>query len=147
MRLADILTRERVSTSVEARDKEEALRAVAGLFDGISADDAYLVLRERENLASTGVGEGVAIPHGRLAGIERLKAVLAICPKGVDFESVDGEPVYILVAILAPDRSTGDHLKALARVSRLLRPEDVRARLRAAKDPEELFESVLRADG
>jgi PTS system nitrogen regulatory IIA component len=146
MRLADILTAERVTTALSARDKDDALRALAGLFDGISAEEVYGVLRDRENLASTGVGDGVAIPHGRLAGIDRLQAALAICPRGVDFESIDGEPVHIFVAIVAPNRRTGDHLKALARVSRLLRREDLRARLRKAESASTLFEALLSAD-
>jgi len=147
MRLADILDAERVTASLSVRDKEEALRALSGLFGGVSTDEVFRVLTERENLASTGVGSGVAIPHGRLSGISELKAALAICPEGVEFDSVDGQPVYILVAILAPERGTGAHLKALARVSRLLRSEAVRERFRAAEDADALFRAVLAADG
>jgi len=146
MRLADILSADRVTTSMEARDKEAALQVVAGLFPGQEPEEIYRVLREREALASTGIGSGVAIPHGRVRGLESLVAALAICRPGVDFESVDGLPVHIVVAILAPERSTGDHLKALARVSRVLRSEEVRHALVGAGSPEAALQVALEQD-
>jgi PTS system nitrogen regulatory IIA component len=146
MRLADILTADRVTTSMEAVDKESALQIVAGLFPGQDQGEVYRVLREREALASTGIGSGVAIPHGRVRGLERLVAALAVCRSGVDFDSVDGLPVHIVVAILAPERSTGDHLKALARVSRVLRSEQVRDALVEAPSTDAALQTVLAHD-
>jgi PTS system nitrogen regulatory IIA component len=104
------------------------------------------VLADREVVASTGVGSGVAIPHGRVDGLSTMRAALAICPKSVDFDAIDGEPVRILVAVLAPNRHTGDHLKALARISRLLRDESVRMRLLRAQDAVSLHAIVAEED-
>lgn len=150
MRLTDILTPTRVTTQLTATSKEQALLALAQLFaaddPSLSADFVYEVLCERERLASTGVGSGVAIPHGRLASIERLRAAVAISPAGIPFEAVDGAPVRIIVAVLAPQHHTGDHLRVLARVSRLLRSPTVRAELEQAADAESAFDIIARAD-
>lgn len=151
MRLSDILAVERVSVGLHATDKRAALAALAQLFVD---DDARLdagaitrVFEEREALASTGVGSGVAIPHGRLPGVERLVAAVGVVPRGVDFDAVDGRPAHILVAVLGPEKHTGDHLKALARFSRLLRDEGVRARILAAESAAEAYEIILGEDG
>lgn len=95
----------------------------------LGVESIYRVFAEREALASTGVGSGVAIPHGRLAGLDRMEAALAIHTRGVPFDAVDGRPAHIFVAVLAPERRPSEHLKALARISRLLRDEQVRQRL------------------
>lgn len=153
VRLADILTLDRVTVRLHAGDKPYALRALAGLFvasqSGVSVDpDAIVqVLEEREALASTGVGSGVAIPHGRLAGVEELVAAVGISKPGVEFDAIDGRPAHILVGVLAPLRQTGAHLKALARFSRLLRHDGVRARLIDAADDETAFAIILDEDG
>jgi PTS system nitrogen regulatory IIA component len=151
VRLAEILNEQRVTVRLEADDKRDALDALAALF---VADDPRLdraaicrVFEERERLASTGVGSGVAIPHGRLPDVEKLVAVVGICHQGVDFDSIDGRPAHILVGVLGPERQTGEHLKALARFSRLLRDERVRARLLSAQDDAEALAILLREDG
>jgi len=135
MRLADLVTEDRVLTRLDAASKEEALAAVAALFDGVEGlrgEDVRGVLEERERLASTGVGSGVAIPHGRIPQLQQLLAAVAISPKGIPFDAIDGQAVHILVVVLAPQRHTGDHLKVLARVSRMLRSKEVRQRLVSA---------------
>lgn len=147
VRLSDILSVERVTTALEKRPKDEVLRALAGLFTDLSADEVHQVFRAREALASTGIGSGVAVPHGRLGSAERMEAALAVCAEGVDFDSVDGAPVHIFVALVAPDRHTGDHLRALARISRVLRDEGVRKRLVAAASAEEAYDILMKADG
>lgn len=133
MRLSDLLNESRVSTSLKATSKDEALAVLASLLatcrDTPDPNSIVRVLRDRESLASTGVGDEVAIPHGRLPGITRVVAALALAPDGVDFDSIDGKPVKIFVAILAPERCPGDQLRALARVSKLLRDRRVRGRL------------------
>jgi PTS system nitrogen regulatory IIA component len=150
MLLTDILTEQRVTTKLVASGKDDALSALAELF---SADDPNLtaasvheVLRERERLASTGVGSGVAIPHGRIGSIEQLRAALAISPEGIPFDAIDGAPVRIIVGVLAPQHHTGDHLRVLARVSRLLRSAHVREALLAAPDAAAAFEIIAKAD-
>lgn len=150
MLLTDILTEQRVTTQLAASSKDDALSALAQLF---SADDPSLtaaavheVLRERERLASTGVGSGVAIPHGRIGSIEQLRAAIAISPEGIPFDAIDGAPVRIIVGVLAPQHHTGDHLRVLARVSRLLRSAYVREALLAAPDPHAAFDVIAKAD-
>lgn len=150
MRLLDILSEERVTTLLTATRKDDALLAVARLFadsdPSLSADDVLAVLRERERLASTGVGSGVAIPHGRIGNIDKLRAAMAVSHEGIPFDAIDGEPVRIIVAVLAPSHHTGDHLRVLARVSRLLRSADVRQQLTSASSPHAAFEVIARAD-
>jgi PTS system nitrogen regulatory IIA component len=150
MRLTDILIPERITTSLNAATKEQALRALSELFviddPELLADGVFDVLLERERLASTGVGSGVAIPHGRLPTIERLRAAVAVSPSGIPFDAIDGAPVRIIIGVLAPLHHTGDHLRVLARVSRLLRSGMVRERLLAAASPEDAYAIVAAAD-
>lgn len=158
MRLAELLTVDRIDTDLAAHDKDEALQAMArllttGLSPGTeggpapSAEDVHRVLAEREAMASTGVGEGVAIPHGRLAGLTRFVGALAIQRHGVSFDAVDGRPASILFALIGPDRAAGEHLKCLARITRVLRDDAVRARLLDADDASEALRIVLEVDG
>ena len=150
MLLTDILNEQRVTTQLTAENKDDALRALATLFaaddPGLSADAVHEVLRERERLASTGVGSGVAIPHGRIASLDQLRAAVAISPAGIPFDAIDGAPVRIVVGVLAPQHHTGDHLRILARVSRLLRSAQVRESLLSAPDALAAFEVIARAD-
>lgn len=133
MTFAELLGPERVSLALEATDKSSVLLALSALFgDGVDTDQVYRSLMARESLASTGVGSGVAIPHGRVAGLDGIRAALGIHRAGVPFDAVDGEHVHVFVAILAPEDRPSQHLKALAEVSRLLRRRDVRERLLAA---------------
>lgn len=150
MRLAEILSIDRVTTDFDAVDKTAALRAIAGIFaasdPSLAEDDVYDVLAAREQLASTGVGSGVAIPHGRLGALETMRAALAISRKGIEFDALDGAPARIFVAVLGPEKHTGDHLKALARVSRVLRDESVRDALLAAPDARAVFALFIAED-
>lgn len=150
MRLTDILSEERVTTQLTAVSKDEALRALSQLFtladSGLDEAAVYDVLSERERLASTGIGSGVAIPHGRIGALDRLRAAVAISPSGIPFDAIDGGPVRIVVGVLAPQHHTGDHLRVLARVSRLLRSREVRESLLAAQTPREAFDIIARAD-
>ncbi len=147
MRLSDLLARERVDTTLRVADKDAALDAVAALLaqgaEGHSASSIIRVLRAREGQQSTGVGDEVAIPHGRIAGLARLVAALAIVPGGVEFESIDRRPVRIVVAILAPEGSAGDHLRALARVAKLLRDARLRQRLLESATPESALQAIF----
>lgn len=146
MRLCDLLAEDRVTTSLSAATKDDAIDVLAGLLasggGGLGPVTIAKVLRDRELLASTGVGDEVAIPHGRVAGIPRIIAALAVAPEGVDFDAIDRRPVRIFIAILAPDRSPGDQLRALARVSKLLRDRRVRDKILAAQTPAELLQVI-----
>lgn len=151
MHLREILAVPRVHVSLSVPDKEAALSAMARLLcegDGGASDPTTLtrVLQERENLGSTGVGSGVAIPHGRVAGLDHFVGALAISHTGIPFESIDGAPVDVLFALVGPERAAGEHLKCLARIGRLLRDPVVRRTLRDSSDPEAAFALVIAAD-
>src|SRR5262245_5862667 len=146
MKLADILTLDRVTTSLPDGTKDEVLRALAGLFTGLSTDEVLRVFREREALASTGIGSGVAVPHGRLSTADRMFAALAVSRDGVEFDCVDGKPAKIFIALVAPALHTGDHLKALARISKLLRDGALRERLLAAGSAADAYDTLIQAD-
>ncbi|MBI5518217.1 MAG: PTS sugar transporter subunit IIA [Deltaproteobacteria bacterium] len=141
-----MLSEERVETTLVAPDKASALEAVAALLargaPELGAAAIARVLRDREALATTGVGDEVAIPHGKHPGLKGLVAALALAPSGVDFDSVDGRPVRIFVGILAPEKSAGDHVRALARVARLLRNERTRARILEAPTASTLLQVI-----
>jgi PTS system nitrogen regulatory IIA component len=140
MRLTDLLSPERVAIrhndEAHPLDKGGALRALADMLahGPIDARQVERVLAEREQLQSTGIGEGVAIPHGALPQLDTQYATLLIVPEGVEFAAIDGAPVNILFAVIGPKRATGEHLKTLARVSRLLRNKAFRDRLVGAPD-------------
>jgi PTS system nitrogen regulatory IIA component len=150
MRLIDILSEELVTTQLRASSKDEALRALAQLFaehdPALDAAAVHTVLLDRERLASTGVGSSVAIPHGRLPTIDALRAAMAISAEGIPFDSIDGAPVRIIIGVLAPQHHTGDHLRVLARISRLLRNPEVREGLLRAPDARAAYEVIARAD-
>jgi PTS system nitrogen regulatory IIA component len=136
--------------SLEAREKSAVIQEMADWL-GRSLPDFDTkklthVLLEREKIGSTAIGEGVAIPHGKLAGIERVYGVFARSPEGVDFESVDGYRTHLFFLLVAPEDSPGDHLKALARISRLLQAADFRTRLMEAKTSAELFTAITEED-
>lgn len=134
MRLTDLLTPERVGIKHADGDfdKEKAIALLASMFgehDGVTAQEIERVLLERESLQSTGIGEGVAIPHGAFPQLKEQVAALLIVPDGVEFQAIDHAKVSILVGVIGPKRATGEHLKTLARVSRLLRSKEFRTRL------------------
>jgi PTS system nitrogen regulatory IIA component len=104
------------------------------------------VLLDRERISTTAIGEGVAIPHGKLAGVDRVLGVFARSPEGVDFASMDGEPTHLFFALIAPENAAADHLKALARISRLLKDERFRRRLIAAPNQQELYATITAED-
>lgn len=149
MRFSDLLTPARISTTLRVSSKDAAIEALGALLvqesELTNSSTVVQVLRDREGLASTGVGDEVAIPHGRLPILTQIVAAIAVAPDGVDFDSIDRRPVRIFVAVLAPDRAPGDHLRVLARVSRLLRDARVRAELIAARDPVEVL-GILKAE-
>lgn len=142
MGLDDFLSPDGVIFSLKARCKREALQHLAEAAAttlGRPEDEILRTLLEREQLGSTGVGEGVAIPHGKLNDIGKITGFLATLETPVSFDSVDDQPVDIIFMLLAPENATAAHLKALAKVSRLLRDPDARASLRGAKSAEALF--------
>jgi PTS system nitrogen regulatory IIA component len=154
MRLTDLLTPERVAIrhndETHPLDKGSVLHFLATtLASGTAVDENQVerVLSEREQLQSTGIGEGVAIPHGALPQLEMQHATLLIVPEGVDFAAIDGLAVNILFAVIGPKRATGEHLKTLARVSRLLRNKTFRDRLVNAPDSHAAYDLIAAEEG
>jgi PTS system nitrogen regulatory IIA component len=142
MEISDILTPECVLVSVRATSKKQALQELArhaAQATGLPERAIFDVLVERERLGTTGVGRGIAIPHGKLAELDRLCGVFATLDQPVDFDSVDDQPVDILFLLLAPESAGADHLKALARISRLLRDTALCDRIRAVSRKDDLF--------
>ncbi len=147
MPLRRIFHVDRVRLALTAHDKGEVLSQMADLLcvdSPLPPEAVCTVLRQREEIASTAVGSGVAIPHGRLAQAETVRGALGLLAEGIDFDAVDGQPVRIVVGLLAPEDRPVDHLKALARVSRRLRRPEVRRALLAAHSAQEALEALLR---
>src|SRR6516165_189018 len=145
MRMSDFVVRDAIIPELPATNKEgviremvEALRA-AGQFRGADLEDIIRAILKREFLGSTGIGRGVAIPHTKHAGVERLVGTIAVSHKGVAFESLDGEPVYVFVLLISPQDRPGDHLRALENVSRCLRDDNFVKALRNASTREEIW--------
>ncbi|MBS9477081.1 PTS IIA-like nitrogen regulatory protein PtsN [Ancylobacter radicis] len=137
MALNDILALPAVFPALRVTSKKQALQelsAKAAELLGRDERQIFETLNQRERLGSTGVGSGIAIPHGKLAKMDKLFGMFARLDKPIDFESLDGEPVDLIFLLLAPEAAGADHLKALARVARLLRDPEVARKLRQSRD-------------
>lgn len=150
MQLVDYITVDRILPEMQAQTKDAALAELAGLFAerlGVGTlDQICKVLGERELLASTGIGDQVAIPHGKVDAAGGLLLGLGRSRRGVDFDSVDGKPARLFFVVLAPGSATGLHLKALARISRICRESDFRKKMLKAKDPETMLDILRQED-
>lgn len=145
MQLTDLLTIEAVVPSLKAGSKKQALQElsqVAARITGLPARDIFETLLQREKLGSTGLGQGIAIPHGKMPDLDRLYAVFARAETPIEFDSLDDQPVDLIFLLLAPESAGADHLKALARISRLLRDQVVVTKLRGSDNAEALY-SIL----
>jgi PTS system nitrogen regulatory IIA component len=146
----DILVKEGAILDLDSSSKEAVLgemaRAVAAAEPSLDPERLLNVLLEREALQSTGIGEGVAIPHGKIAGLERLVASFARSVKGVDFDSIDGQSTHLFFLLVVPEHSGGQHLKALARISRFLRDGEFREKLLEAGELEDVFRAIDEED-
>lgn len=141
MNIEDILTPDAIIPHLEAEDKKRALHALAEKAEGLTgatAADIYAALLQRERLSSTSLGRGIAIPHVKLPAVKKITCLFARLARPIAFESHDGEPVDLLFFLLAPEHAGADHLKALARISRLVRDPATLEGLRSAKDVEGL---------
>ncbi|AEQ53443.1 PTS IIA-like nitrogen regulatory protein PtsN [Pelagibacterium halotolerans] len=141
MELADILSQDSIIACAKVASKRQLLQLLADRASelvGIDAQVIFETLQNREQLGSTGLGNGIAIPHGKIKGLPSVTAVFARLAQPIDFDAVDDQPVDLVVMLLAPEGSGADHLKALSRVARLLRADGVVDRLRATKDETKL---------
>ncbi len=144
MRILDFLSFEAINSSLEAASKEQVLEElvepIAKSHPGMNKERLIKTLVERENLGSTGIGGGVAIPHGKFDGLGRLVASFGKSPKGIDFNSMDNKPAFLFFLLIAPKDSAGEHLKALARISRLFKDPLLKSSLQHATSAEEIYE-------
>jgi len=147
MHLSDLLNERAISLSMAARDKESAIKELVQLLEaahGVNTKGEILSkVLQRESMMSTGIGNGVAIPHGKTRLLDHLVAACGVSPGGIEFDSMDGENANLFILLVSPESLRGPHVKALANVSRLLKEESVRNALRESKEPAE-FLAVLR---
>ena len=150
MKVTEILAPEMILPDLKGNTKEQVLKELAqGLaakYPDIRLEDLTAVLSERERLGSTAIGDGIAIPHGKLRGANKIIGAFGRHREGVDFESLDGNPTHLFFVLVAPEDSASLHLKALARVSRLLKDDGFRARLLEGVDSGEIFRLIKEED-
>jgi nitrogen PTS system EIIA component len=147
MQLSQILKIEFINADLSAKNKNEALAEMVNTIvrGGIKLDNSHIVdvLKQRENLGSTGIGEGVAIPHGKIADLNDIVIAFGRSIEGIPFDSIDGKPVHLIFLLLAPENSAGQHLKILAKISKLLKEAGFRKKLLKAKSPGDLYKIIL----
>jgi len=152
MKIMDFLHRKAVTIDLKAKDKKGAIRELvdlvikSGEVRPRDKESLVKVLLERELLGSTGIGQGIGIPHGKSPNVKSLIGAVAISGQGVEFDSLDGEAAYIFFLLIAPQESAGPHLKALARISRLLKDKYFRDMLRNARNAKELVGIIIKED-
>ncbi len=150
MKITEILTADMVVPDVGGTTKAQVLqelaRPLANKYRELNLAAITAVLAERERLGSTAIGDGIAIPHGKMPGVRQILGTFGRHGRGVDFESLDGRPTHLFFVLVAPEDSTSLHLKALARVSRLFKDGSFRERLLAAKDGEEIYRLIVEED-
>jgi PTS system nitrogen regulatory IIA component len=142
MLLSDLVAPNAIIPALKVNSKKQALQELAARAAEISGQNEraiFEILLQREKLGSTGVGNGIAIPHGKLAKLTKLFGLFARLDRPIDFEALDGQPVDLVFLLLAPEGAGADHLKALARVARLLRDPDIVHKLRESRDAEALY--------
>jgi PTS system nitrogen regulatory IIA component len=150
MKITEMLQREFVLEELKARNKRDAIAELAGVFakGRIKVDrDAILhILLERERLGSTGIGDGIAIPHGKIPGLDEMVVSFGRSREGIAFEAMDGKPVHLFFLLIAPESSAGQHLKVLAKISRMLKDPAFRKNLLDAKNRDDLFRIIAEKD-
>jgi len=149
MKILDYITADTILTNLQATDKkgviDELTEPVAALT-GLEQRNIVRVLIERERLGSTGIGDGIAIPHGKINGIESLVLGFGLSRNGVNFDALDGKPAYIFFLLLSADDSTGLHLRVLARISKLLRDKDFKEKLMRVHKAQQVMDVLSEVD-
>ena len=146
MEICDLLSPETVVYTIRATSKKQVLQELASLAANASGQNQraiFDVLLERERLGTTGIGHGVAIPHGKLPGLDRLYGVFAKLEKPVDFEAIDNQEIDLIFLLIAPEKAGADHLQALSRISRMFRDFEICKKLRAANNHKTLHKLLL----
>jgi len=146
MKLTNILTASRIDLNVEAGDKDGVIRHLVDLVvntvNGTDRDTILKAVRAREQLMSTGVGNSVAIPHGKTNAVKSLVAAFGRCSEPIDYDALDGKPVILVFLLVGPEDAAGPHIKALSRISRLLSYEEFRQRLTNAHSADEVLSAI-----
>lgn len=149
MQLSELLTPERVVCDVDVPSKKRALEQVSDLLShnqaGVAAIDIYNSLLARERLGGTGVGHGIAIPHGRLPGTEQTLGAFMRLKEGIDFDAIDQQPVDLVFALIVPEEATQEHLQTLAQLAKMFNDEQVRNKLREASSATDLYQQLVDA--
>lgn len=150
MRLDQILKIEFLKDSLSSANKVDVLAELINVLiqSGLKIDrtKAIDVLQQREKLGSTGIGDGVAIPHGKIPDLSELVVAFGRSREGISFDAIDGKPAHLFFLLLAPENSTGQHLKALARISRMLKTPDFRRKLLDADTTSDLYKAIIEQD-
>jgi len=150
MKISEILEKDFIIADLSGKDKQSVLTELTDFLETNKAiknkDSLYSALIEREKLGSTGIGENVAIPHAKSEEIDRILTLFGRSVEGVDFDSLDKKPVHFVCLVIAPTHSTGHHLKALARISRLLKNQNLREGILKAQDKNEIYSILLDED-
>jgi fructose-specific phosphotransferase system IIA component len=148
--LSDLLTPDRIKIPLVSRAKEALLHELVELVGETTEvsdlDDVLRAVREREEVLSTGIGNGVAIPHGKSSAVADLALVAGVTGEPVDFEALDGRPVSLFFLLVGPESAAGQHVKALSRISRLLRRDSFRGRLEEARSAEDFYQVLREAE-
>ena len=142
MTLTDLVAPQAIIPSLKVNNKKQALQEIAAKASALgecAERDIFDILMQREKLGSTAIGNGIAIPHGKLNKFNRLFGLFARLDRPIDFDALDGQPVDLIFVLLAPEGAGADHLKALARIARLLRDHELANKLRDARDAEAIF--------
>lgn len=151
MRLSEILAIENIIPELKAKDKNSVLGeladAIANYDTDIDKKTLLKVLIEREHLGSTGIGDGVAIPHGKLTSVSRPIVSFGRSRNGLDFDSMDGQPAYLFFLLLAPENSSGVHLQVLTKIAKILKSSVFRKELMEGKSREEIYQTIIQTDG
>ncbi|OQY02253.1 MAG: PTS fructose transporter subunit IIA [Desulfobacteraceae bacterium 4572_130] len=149
MKLLNILNKDGIIAALKAKDKKSVLEELASSVSktaGIETKEIVKVLLEREGLGSTGIGGGIAIPHGKLNSIDSIFVGFGLSRKGIDFDSLDNKPVHIFFLLITSENSTGIHLKVLARISKFLKQENFKKSLTKANSREEILKIIQAID-
>jgi len=150
MKIIDMLKPDYIVESLKSDKKRDVLSELSALFikhyPGLDIETTLAVLMEREKLGSTGIGEGIAIPHGKLAGLDDLVVCFGRSVAGIDFNAMDGKPVHLFFLLLAPENSAGQHLKTLAKISKMLKDGTFRTKLMTARSKNEIFTMISEKD-
>jgi PTS system nitrogen regulatory IIA component len=152
MRMSEFIIREAISADLKASQKDGVIREMvenlrlAGYFKGSEPEDVVKAILKRELLSSTGIGDGVAIPHAKHPSVERLIGAVAVSPQGVPFDSVDNDSVYVLVMLISPQERPSEHLRALEGVSRCLKDKSFVRSLRQATNPQQIWDLICNHD-